>query len=75
MTTNMNPDANVFQQLEQCLCETGSVTNMAHMNVDNPWALQTPAHGDAIIFCCGTRTMKKHELILHENWDYPNQGP
>jgi hypothetical protein len=47
---------------------------MAHMNVGHPWAVQTPAHGHAVIFCCGMRTVKKHQAISHENWDYPNRG-
>lgn len=31
-----HPDANVFQQLEQHLPETGSTTPVAHMNADCP---------------------------------------
>jgi hypothetical protein len=40
-------EANVFQQLEQCLHETGSVTSMSDVNAGSPRAVRTPANQDA----------------------------
>jgi hypothetical protein len=42
-------DTSVFQQLEQCLQETGSVTSIAHVNTGHPWTVRTPANEEVII--------------------------
>jgi hypothetical protein len=44
-----HPNANVFRQLEQRLCETGSVTPTVLVNAGRPRTLRTPANEDAII--------------------------
>jgi hypothetical protein len=44
-----HPDASVFRQLEYCLCETGSVTPMAHVNAGRLQTVRTPANEGAII--------------------------
>jgi hypothetical protein len=44
-----HPDACVFRRLEQRLRKKGSATPTAHVNAGRPWAVGTPANGDASI--------------------------
>jgi hypothetical protein len=68
-----HPDANVFQQLEQDLSETGSATPVAHMNAGCPQTVCTPANEDAEIVT-GTRAMEKLMQYHTRTGDSPKQG-
>jgi hypothetical protein len=61
-----HPNANVFQQLEQHLWGTGSVTYIEQMNADHPWTVHTTANEDIIV-----AAMERKSRI---RWDYSNWG-
>lgn len=55
-------DAKVFQWLEKCFHETGSVRPVAHVNAGCPWTVWTPAV---------EKLMRCHMRI----WGIPTEGP
>jgi hypothetical protein len=67
------PNTNVFHQLEQRLCETGSVPPHMWMQVAHGLYRHQPLEIPQLQLW--NNSLGEAHVMPHENWDYPNRGP